>query len=82
MNRKELMSLLLYLNKWTRRNQDKIKHKVRAKHFLEDMSYVLHWLNDEKVNKKIQSWRNESMIKTIKKLYGIETSQNVSKEKQ
>lgn len=77
MNVKELKSLLLHLDRWTRKNKHKIKHKVRAKHLLEDMSYVLHWLNDEKVNKKIQGWRNESIPKTIAKLYGIKKEEMI-----
>lgn len=71
MKAKELRDFLLCLDKWTRRNKDRIKHKVRAKHFLEDMCYVLHWLDDERVDKKIQGLRDQSILKTIKRLYGI-----------
>jgi len=71
MNSRELMNVLLYLDKWTRRNKSKITHPIRAKHFLEDMSYVLHWLDDESINAKVQQWRNQSVLRIVKKIYGI-----------
>lgn len=75
MKTNELRTLLFYLAKWTRKNQEKIKHKVRAKHFLEDMSYILHWLDDERINNKVQVWRNQSVIEIINRLYGLKKLQ-------
>ena len=77
----ELKELLLFLDKWSRHNKDKIKHPNRAKHFLQDMSYVIHWLDDKRVNPTIQRWRHESAPKTICKLFGIKSAELTNKEK-
>jgi len=68
---KELRGFLLGLSYWVRHNPSKITKKVRAKHFLEDVSYVIHWLDDERINPTIQRWRHESIPKSLVKLFGI-----------
>ncbi len=76
----ELKDFLLYMDKWVRHNQDKITKKVRAKHFLEDVSYMVHWLDDERVNPTIQRWRHESMPKHLVKLFGIKKNSIVDEK--
>ena len=71
----ELRSFLLYLDKWVRYNQDKITKKIRTKHFLEDISLIVHWLDDERVNLKIQKWRHESIPKSLIKIFGLKKKQ-------
>ena len=77
MKSEELKELLLYLDKWARKNRDKITRPVRAKHFLEDMSFILHWLDDKRANPRIQRWRHESIPKQIKEIFGIREADEV-----
>lgn len=73
----ELRRFLLDLDKWVRKNPHKIGKPIRTKHFLEDMSFIVHWLDDERVNLKIQTWRHESIQKSLVKIFGIK---NYAKE--
>jgi len=73
----ELRTMLFGLSKWVRYNQSKISKKVRTKHFLEDMSIIVHWLNDERVSPTIQRWRHESIPKSLTKLFGIKKDARV-----
>jgi len=70
-NTKELTEMFLGLEKWTRRNKDKITRPIRTKHFLEDVAYLIHWLDDDSINPKIQQWRNQSIPKHLIKLFGL-----------
>lgn len=75
----ELRNLLLYLDKWVRKNPDKITKRIRTKHFLEDMSIIVHWLDDKKVSSTIQEWRHESVPKHLAKIFGTQTKPEANK---